>query len=126
VKVLLDTNALLWFLGDNKRLAPSARRAIERATILQVSEMSLLEISVKVSTGKLPAQPRLHEVIRNSGMQRTGISDAYLARLESLPLIHRDPFDRLLIAQALIDDLTVVTSDPIFAKYGVRVIDAQA
>ncbi len=124
MRLLLDTNALLWFLGGLPRLGPSARRTIDEATTLVVSEVSLLEISIKVSIGKLPSIPSLPAVIRESGIRRTGISDAYLARLESLPLLHRDPFDRLLVAQAITDDLTVLTADPVFAAYGVTVVDA--
>jgi PIN domain nuclease of toxin-antitoxin system len=126
VNLLLDTNALLWLAQDNARLGSKARSAIASATTIAFSEVSLFEISIKVSAGKLPEIAGLHEFLRTSGMQRSGIPDSYLARLEALPRIHGDPFDRLLIAQALTDNLAVVTSDEVFARYGVRVIDAQA
>ena len=64
--------------------------------------------------------------IRELGIVQLGITDRYLARLESLPPHHRDPFDRMIVAQALTDDRTVLTADPVFAKYGVRVADARA
>jgi PIN domain nuclease of toxin-antitoxin system len=126
VNLLLDTNALLWLLLGDRRLGDTARRAIDGATTIALSETSLLEISIKVSIGRLPALDGLHDFLRTSGIQRTSIRDTYLARLETLPMLHRDPFDRLLIAQALTDDLTVVTADSAFAEYGVRVIDARA
>jgi PIN domain nuclease of toxin-antitoxin system len=126
VNLLLDTNALLWLVEDNPRLGPNARSAIDEATTIAFSEVSLFEISIKVSAGKLPAIKGLHEFLVSSGMRRGGIRDSYLLRLEALPRIHGDPFDRLLIAQALTENLVVVTSDSVFAKYGVRVIDALA
>jgi PIN domain nuclease of toxin-antitoxin system len=126
VNLLLDTNALLWLAQDNARLGSKARTEIASATTIAFSEVSLFEISIKVSAGKLPEITGLHEFLRTSGMQRSGVRDSYLARLEGLPRIHGDPFDRLLVAQALTDNLAVVTSDEVFARYGVRVIDAQA
>jgi len=89
-----------------------------------VSEISLLEIAVKTSVGKLPAEPRLHSTLRELGFERTGLDDRYLARLEQLPVLHRDPFDRLLIAQALTDNVQVLTADRAFTRYGVTIVDA--
>jgi PIN domain nuclease of toxin-antitoxin system len=126
VNLLLDTNVLLWLAQDNARLGSKARSAITGATTIAFSEISLFEISIKVSAGKLPEIGGLHEFLRTSGMQRSGVRDSYLTRLEALPRIHGDPFDRLLVAQALTDNLAVVTSDEVFTRYGVRVIDAQA
>lgn len=69
--------------------------------------------------------PDLAGTANKLGLRRLGIEDKYLTRLETLPLLHRDPFDRMLVAQALSDDLTVLTADPVFARYGVRVADAR-
>ncbi|MET4782565.1 type II toxin-antitoxin system VapC family toxin [Glaciihabitans sp. UYNi722] len=126
MRALLDTNALYWLMMGSPHLGPSARKAIENAAVIVVSEVSLLEIAIKVSIGKLPAMPSLYRVIQEAGFQRTGISDDYLHTLETLPLHHRDPFDRLLIAQSLTDDLTVITADLVFGEYGVPMIDARA
>jgi len=63
-------------------------------------------------------------MLRELDLRRIGIEDKYLTRLETLPLLHRDPCDRMLVAQALRDDLTVLTPDPMFVKYGLRVADA--
>lgn len=125
MKVLLDTHALLWFLGDDPRLGTSAKRAVESGVAI-LSDVSLLEISIKVSTGKLIVDSALHAIVRELDFERTGIDDRFLAKLEHLPLLHRDPFDRFLVAQALTDNLQVLTADRMFTQYGVQVIDAQS
>ncbi len=121
---LLDTNALLWLLDGDDRLGPAARRAIEAAESLAVSVGSLWEIAIKVSIGKLAPIPGLHGAVRDLGFERLVISDEHLTVLATLPLVHRDPFDRLLISQALVDGLAVVTSDEVFVRYGTTVVDA--
>jgi len=125
VTILLDTNALLWFLFDDRRLGRGAHSIITGSAALALSDASRWEISVKISVGKLAPIPDLLRVLRELDLRRLGIADRYLARLETLPLLHRDPFDRMLVAQALADDLTVLTADPVFARYGVRVADAR-
>lgn len=124
MKVLLDTHALLWFLYGDTQLGPNARSTIESAPCV-LSDLSLFEISLKVSKGKLVVKSSLGNAARELGFERTGIDDRYLARMERLPRHHGDPFDRFLIAQALVDDLTVLTTDKVFARYGVNVIDAR-
>ncbi|MEZ5190787.1 MAG: type II toxin-antitoxin system VapC family toxin [Schumannella sp.] len=122
--MLLDTNALYWILKGDPRLGPSAREAVERAPSLLVSDISLLEIAIKVSVGKLPAVERLPARLTGLGFDRTGITDGALERLQTLPVLHRDPFDRMLIAHALTESLPVLTADAVFRQYGVRVVDA--
>lgn len=124
MRLLLDTNALLWLLQDDKMLGRRAREILVNTPRVLVSEISLLEIAVKTSVGTLPAEPRLHAAIRELAFERTGIEDRFLSKLEHMPLLHRDPFDRFLVAQALTDDLHVLTADRMFARYGVQVIDA--
>jgi PIN domain nuclease of toxin-antitoxin system len=92
---------------------------------LIVSEVSLLELSIKVSIGKLVALPGLRQALTDNGVQLTGLDSRFLARLELLPLHHRDPFDRFLVAQALVENLHVLTADSRFVQYGARVIDAR-
>lgn len=123
MKLLLDTNSFLWFIMGERRLGPNAREAVETGDCV-ISELSLLEISLKASKGKLIVTTNPGQAIRELGFERTGISDRHLARMERLPLHHRDPFDRYLIAQALSDNLPILTSDRAFAQYGVTVIDA--
>ena len=122
--ILLDTNVLLWFLFDDRRLGRGARSSITGSAALALSDASRWEISVKISEGKFAPIPDLLSMLRELDLRRIGIEDKYLTRLETLPLLHRDPCDRMLVAQALRDDLTVLTPDPMFAKYGVRVADA--
>ncbi len=122
--LLLDTNALLWLLNDDVRLSLEARTAIISAAEILVSEVSLWEISIKISIGKLAPVPRLGKVIDDLGFRRLNIKDIHLNNYESLPLLHRDPFDRLLIAQAVAEEATIVTSDKIFKQYGVKIINA--
>lgn len=125
MRLLLDTNALLWLLGGEDRLGASARESVEQAETLTVSVASLWEIAIKVSLGKLAPIPRLPQVIRTLGFERLGIDDGHLAALQDLPHHHRDPFDRLLISQASVERLTIVTADSAFTGYAVPVLDAR-
>jgi PIN domain nuclease of toxin-antitoxin system len=124
MRILLDTNALLWMLEDDKRLSSSARAAIESASEMLVSEISLWEISIKINICKLAPIVGLHKIIQDLGLRRLNIKDSYLAKYETLPLIHRDPFDRMLVAQALTEKSTLLTSDDILKEYGVNIIFA--
>ena len=125
MRLLLDTNALLWLLAGDPRLGAQARREVEAAAELVVSAASLWEIAIKVSIGKLAALPGLPAVLAEAGVRRLGIEDEHLRRLESLPWHHRDLFDRLLIAQAQAEALTVLTADPAFGDYAVPARDAR-
>jgi PIN domain nuclease of toxin-antitoxin system len=122
MRILLDTNALLWLLKDDIRLSSSARATIENASEILISEVSLWEISIKINIGKLAPISELYETIENLGFRRLNIKDSYLARYETLPLIHRDPFDRMLVTQALTEEVTLLTSDDVFKEYGVKII----
>lgn len=125
MRLLIDTNALLWLLDGDDRLGRRAREAVESAVALVVSIGSLCEIAIKVSIGKLAAIPGLHSAMRDLGFERLAITDDHLAVLEALPWHHRDPFDRLLISQALTDGLAVLTADDVFGSYGPLVVDAR-
>jgi PIN domain nuclease of toxin-antitoxin system len=124
MRILLDTNALLWLLEDDTRLSLSARAAVENASEILISEVSLWEISIKINIGKLTPITGLYDTIKNLGFRRLTIKDNYLAKYETLPLIHRDPFDRMLVTQALTEELTLLTSDDILKEYGVKIIFA--
>ena len=125
MRLLLDTNALLWLVAGDPRFGAQARQDVESAAELVVSAASLWEIAIKVSIGKLAALPGLPAVLAEAGVRRLGIEDEHLRRLESLPWHHRDPFDRLLIAQAQAEALTVLTADPAFGDYAVPARDAR-
>ena len=123
--VLLDTHVLLWYLSGDRRLGAQARRVIVQAADLVVSDITRWEISMKVAGGKLPPIPGLRESIDALGARRLDLRETHLKQLETLPLLHRDPFDRALIAQARAEGLSVLTSDRQFADYDVRTIDAR-
>ncbi|MBP6631514.1 MAG: type II toxin-antitoxin system VapC family toxin [Kofleriaceae bacterium] len=129
MKLLLDTHTLLWSATDPDHLGAEARRAIEDgANAAFVSAVSGWEIAIKQSLGKLdlprPAQVWLPDVLRRSGFEVAEVGLAAALRVGTLAWHHRDPFDRLLIAQALEGGYTVVTRDAAFAAYGVAVLVA--
>jgi len=127
MKLLLDTHALLWFISNDSQLSVPARQNIENPEHDKfVSAASLWEIAVKLSLGKVKLPRPFHEVfprqLEINGFELLPISCAQLNQVVALPFHHRDPFDRLLIAQALADDLTLVTRDPDFSKYPAKVL----
>lgn len=120
--LLLDTSALLWWLAGTE-LAPAARAGIsDPGQLVLVSAASLWEIAIKRALGKLEVEGTLIDQLAENGFDPLPISWEHAVRAGALPLHHRDPFDRMLIAQAQADDLTVVTRDRAFAPYGVRVL----
>jgi PIN domain nuclease of toxin-antitoxin system len=122
--LLLDTQIVLWQLQGSRTVRGEARVAIERATELAFSVVSFAEIGVKAAIGKLTVPADLHDHVRRSGLNIVGLAPDHGLLVADLPLHHRDPFDRLLIAQARCEGLTIVTADKRFAEYGVPVIAA--
>jgi PIN domain nuclease of toxin-antitoxin system len=122
VKLLLDTNVLLWLLNDDNRLGPVSRKQITNASEIAISEVSLWEISIKISISKLKPIPALLDTIRDLGFRRLSIEDKHLLQYDTLPMLHRDPFDRMLIAQAKAEDYTLLTGDEFLEKYDLKVI----
>jgi len=124
--LLLDTHALIWFGENDGQLSIKAKEAIEAPeNIKYVSVVSLWEIAIKTSLGKLELNKPLAQITRDieaSDVVLLGISPAQTLRVENLPLHHRDPFDRMLIAQALTEGLGIVTRDPHFTDYGVPIV----
>ncbi len=125
MKLLLDTHAFLWWVGASQELSRKARSAVGSArNECFVSVASAWELAIKVSLGKLRIEGALDrfvpEQLAVNGFQALTIDLRHTARVASLPFHHRDPFDRLLVAQALEDELSVVSADPVFAKYGVK------
>ena len=125
MRLLLDTHAFLWWLAGSRRLSRSARRAIEdEANDVLVSAASAWEITTKHRLGKLPeADPVVLDISGTIASQRfeelpISVDDA--GRAGRLPGPHRDPFDRVLAAQALARDLVVVSTDAVFDRYAVR------
>jgi len=127
VKLLLDTHALLWFLVDDHRLTPATRGLMaDPINDVFVSAASAWEIAIKKSLGKLTVPPDiatwLSAQLTRSRLTPLAITVSHAAAVERLPAHHADPFDRLLIAQANAENLSVVTSDPQFEQYDVRLV----
>jgi PIN domain nuclease of toxin-antitoxin system len=122
--VLLDTHAFLWWVDEDRRLSPRAREAIAAATDGFLSIVSCWEMAIKVSRRRLtlpkPIERLVPEQLGLNGFQLLPIDLDDVARVATLPFHHRDPFDRLLAAQALSEELTLVSADPVFRKYGVK------
>jgi PIN domain nuclease of toxin-antitoxin system len=129
MKLLLDTHVVLWAATDPGRLRPEAREVLEDgASDVLVSIVTGWEIAIKQSLGKLdlprPAEQWLPEVLRRTGFEVAELGLAAALRVRGLPWHHRDPFDRLLLAHALEDGYTIVTSDDAFTQYGVPLLRA--
>jgi len=127
-RLLLDTHALLWMVADDPRLSRRALAAIDRAGALVYSVASFWEIALKLSVGgfdmELPGNwdQELVAELREIGSVRLDIRPAHCRRLQDLPWHHKDPFDRMLIAQAEAEKVAVVTADQRFKQYGVVVV----
>lgn len=126
MKLLLDTHALIWFQAGDRRLSKAARQAIEADDAeLLISAATVGEMAIKASLGRLtlpgPVETYLAEKV-GQGYRMLAISWTHAAGVEDLPWHHRDPFDRLLVAQALSERCPVITRDRVFRKYGVEVI----
>ncbi len=127
VGVLLDTHALIWWLDDDPRLSRAARVAIaDPESLVYVSAASAWEMATKVRLGKLRdpggAVPRLSQVLRDRALTALPVTVDHAVAAGGLSGPHRDPFDRMLIAQSRIEGLPVVTADPVFTRYAVPVI----
>jgi PIN domain nuclease of toxin-antitoxin system len=124
VRLLLDTHALLWSVEAPGRLSNSARRKLEdTANDLFFSAASIWEVSIKISAGKLRLAllpEELVEVLVSRQFTELPIRSLHAGKLALMPLHHRDPFDRLLIAQAQVEDLTLVSKDGALDAYGIQ------
>lgn len=121
MRLLLDTHVFIWALIDDPRLTLSAKTLIEAADEVHVSSASLWEIAIKAAIGKLDtdALDMVH-AIEKSGFIELPISAAHAAHVSTLPTVegHKDPFDRLLVAQSLYEPLVLLTADPQLLAYG--------
>ncbi len=124
MRVLLDTNVLLWWMTGSERLTPSWRALIsDRANLVYVSAISAVEIGLKVTIGKLPPTPEpIATAITTTGLLELPFTLAHGQAVTDLPWRHKDPFDRMIIAQAQVEGLPVATSDHVFQKYGLRLV----
>lgn len=121
-EILLDTHSLLWFLIGSPKLSPLARSLIDDSSVQPfLSVASLWEIAIKVSLGKLVLAPPLEELISHqfaqNGIALLEIQPKHLVVVSQLPYHHRDPFDRLMISQAIVEQLPIVSCDTLFEAY---------
>jgi PIN domain nuclease of toxin-antitoxin system len=127
VKLLLDTCTFLWFQADSPQLSPTARaRILDPTNEVYLSAVSVWEIARKYAQGRLslPSHPStlIPAVRKDSGIASLSLTETDALAAEKLQLFHKDPFDRMLIAQALMGGLAIVTSDRAFDPYPVRVV----
>ncbi len=125
-RLLLDTHVLLWWLSDDSQLGQLTRKAIsDPRNQVYVSAASTWEISIKKSLGKLSAPDDMDSIVDDEGFEKLPIALFHGDQAGMLPGHHKDPFDRMLIAQAQSEGLVVVTTDQKIARYRIRVMDAK-
>jgi PIN domain nuclease of toxin-antitoxin system len=122
LRLLLDTNILLWWLTGDLHLSKANHRLIADAEAVFVSPVSAWEIEIKRAADKLSAPQDLEAAIRRSNLSSLNVTVAHAVAAGRLPLLHRDPFDRMLVAQAALESLTLVTSDAVLKAYNVPMI----
>ena len=125
MKYLLDTNALIFSLCNPNELSKSARKIITLERELFVSVVSFWEIAIKQSIGKLAIEsdiPRIEEICKERGIQVISILSEEIEEIKKLPKFHNNPFDRIIISQALQNDFCIITRDTIIPKYPVKTL----
>ena len=122
MKLLLDTQIVLWLLADNRALKAQARRTIEAADAVYVSSITPWEVAIKVGLGKLDVDlERFDAELTRMAFEPLAITWAHTRALRRLPRLHGDPFDRMLVAQAISESMQLLTSDAALAHYGAPV-----
>lgn len=123
MRILLDTHALIWLMEANPRLNDNARALITNADEVYVSSAGIWEVAIKVRLGKIKTDPqRLFELAQKAGLKELQVSARHAIATQSLPLVHADPFDRLLVAQAISEPMHLLTADAKLAEYSRLVI----
>ena len=121
MKLLLDSHVLLWWLEDNPMLGAEARRQIaHRGNAVHYSAATVWELGVKEAKGKLRLGPDFDTKLMRESIIPLDVTPRHARTAAALPMIHRDPFDRMLVAQCLVEGLTFVTSDGVLAEYGIQ------
>lgn len=125
MRLLLDSHVALWWLDANTSLGPECRALIGQADEAYFSAVTPWELGIKRALGKLEMPDGLAEALASGGFLPLAISVDHAQRAPALPAYHRDPFDRMLVAQAQLESLTLVTADQVFAAYDVDVLEAR-
>ena len=125
MNVLLDSHTLLWWLADNPSLSESARITIsDGSNLIFVSAVVIWEIRIKQALGKLEIPPDFREVLEQQPFEMLAITAEHAHAVADIPKIHRNPFDRMLVAQAKVEGFTIVSRDPVFERYEIPLIKA--
>lgn len=125
MNLLLDTHVALWWLNDPSRLVEEARAAIEQTrNRVFLSAVSVWEAELKAAAGRLELPGALLAAAEAAGLEELPIRSRHVERAAALPALHRDPFDRMLVAQALEDGLVIATRDPLLQRYPVAAMRA--
>jgi PIN domain nuclease of toxin-antitoxin system len=122
VSLLLDTHVVLWWLLDDATLSNDLKARLDDDPDVWVSAVSAWEVAIKNALGKLDGPQGLAEEVAQSGFRRLPITFDHAVAAGRLPLLHRDPFDRMLVAQARVENLTLVTRDPQIHRYDVDLL----
>jgi len=119
VKLLLDTHLLLWAVGPDERLSATARQLIgDPDNEVWFSTVSIWEVAIKHGRGRVEVDPRLlRRGLLDNLYCELSVTGEHAVAIANLPLLHRDPFDRMLVAQSLVEGITLLTSDPLVAQY---------
>ena len=118
MRLLLDTHIFIWALDDDPKLSSAAWSSIEAAETVYISSASLWEVTIKYQLGKLHIEPdKLVDAVGPSGFLELPITHRHVVAVRNLPAVHRDPFDRMLIAQAISEPLHFLTADKILQQY---------
>ena len=124
MRVLVDTHIVLWWLIDSRKLPEDAERIIkDKDNTIFVSAASIWEIAIKAALGQIEADPfAIEAAIEPSGFVALPITGKHAAHISKLPLHHGDPFDRLLVAQSLLETMRLLTGDQVLAQYGEMIL----
>jgi PIN domain nuclease of toxin-antitoxin system len=123
MRLLLDTHAFIWAVTGDRALTAAARRLMNKAEAVYVSAVSIWEVAIKAPLGKIDADcDELLEAIEASGFIELPVSARHASAVAKLPALHKDPFDRLLIAQAQTEPLRLLSADPVLARYSELVL----
>ena len=122
MSLLLDTHVVLWWFTDDTNLSEEMKARLEGDPDVWVSVATVWEVAIKQSIGKITEPPNLSETVAHSGFRQLPISFEHAVAAGKLPPVHRDPFDRMLVAQARSEGLTLVTRDPQIQRYDVALL----